>query len=194
MEVNLLLSEPLAVCIQAALKSGRKLSWKLQESARGTFVQMVWKSNLPLPQGKARANHRPGPATNHTKWSRKKSPSEQKRNERRLEEFLQRKKASNGTAQVKTQAKGLPTGLPTRTPSATVPGTHVAEHPCTPSGDHLVANKQRLESTTTDETLADMRESSVPVAEEPQCMATPIRATPHSQNTVELVRTSDCLD
>ena len=35
---NLLLPEPVAVCIQAALKSGRKLSWKLQESARGTFV------------------------------------------------------------------------------------------------------------------------------------------------------------
>ena len=60
MVANLLLPEPVAVCIQAALKSGRKLSWKLQESERGTFVQLVWKSDLPLPQGKARANHRPG--------------------------------------------------------------------------------------------------------------------------------------
>ena len=75
---------------------------------------------------------------------------------------------------METQAKGLPTGLPTRTPSATVPGTHVAEHPRAPSVDCLVANKQQLESTTTDETLADARESSVPVAEEPQRMATPI--------------------
>ena len=132
-------------------------------------MQLVWKSDLPLPQGKVRANHRPGPATNHTKWSRKKSPSAQKRNERRLEEFLQRNKASaNG---VVAQAKGLPTGFPgpTRTHRAT--GTHVAERPRTPSGDHLVANKKQLESTTTDETLADARESSVPVAEEPQRMA-----------------------
>ena len=96
--------------------------------------------------------------------------------------ILQHKKASNGAIQVETQAKGLPTGLPTRTPSATVPGTHVAEHPRAPSVDCLVANKQQLESTTTDETLADARESSVPVAEEPQRMATPIRDHPNCQN------------
>jgi len=126
----LLLPEPVAVCIQAALKSGRKLSWKLQESERGTFVQLVWKSDLPLPQRKAGANHRPGPATNHTKWARKKSPSEQKRSERRMEEFLQRKKAPNGAVQVETQAKGFTTGLPTRTQSATAPGTPL----CTPWG------------------------------------------------------------
>ena len=73
-----------------------------------------------------------------------------------MEEFLQPKKALNGAVQVKTQAKGLPTGLPIQTPSATRPGTHVAEHSRTPSGDHLVAKKQQLESTTTDETLAEL--------------------------------------
>jgi len=96
-------------------------------------------------------------------------------------EFFQHEKASNGAIQVETQAKGLPTGLPTRTPSAT--GNHVAEHSRAPSVDRLVANKQQLESTTTDETLADARESSVPVAEEPQRMATPIKDHPNCQNT-----------
>jgi len=75
-----------------------------------------------------------------------------------------------------------------------VPGTHVAECPRTPSGDHSVANKQQLEFTATDETLADAGVNSVPVAEEPQRMATPIRDHPPQPNTVELVRTLDCLD
>ena len=46
-----------------------------------------------------------------------------------------------------------------------------------------MANRQQLESTTTDETLADCERKSVPGAEEPQCMATPIRDHPNSQNT-----------
>ena len=100
-----------------------------------------------------------------------------------MEEFLQRKKASNGAVQVETQAKGFTTGLPTRTQSATAPGTrHVAEHPRTPSGDHFVANRQQLVSTTTDETL-NCERNSLPVAEEPQRMSTPIRDHPNSQNT-----------
>ena len=100
-----------------------------------------------------------------------------------MEEFLQRKKASNGAVQVETQAKGFTTGLPTRTQSATAPGTrHVAEHPRTPSGDHFVANRQQLVSTTTDETL-NCERNSVPVAEEPQRMSSPIRDHPNNQNT-----------
>ena len=76
MAVNMLLPQPVAVCIQIALKSGRKLSWKLQESARGTLVQLVWKSDLPSP---ARVNHRPELAASRTKRLRKKTPSQQRR-------------------------------------------------------------------------------------------------------------------
>ena len=59
-----------------------------------------------------------------------------------------------------------------------------------------MANKQQLEFTTTDETLADAGVSSVPVAEEPQLMATPIRDHPpqpkHSGEDVRLPGLETC--
>ena len=75
MAVKLELPEPLAVCIQTAMNSGRRLSWKIQESVRGTLVQLVWKSDSPLLETDApHAVTRP----------HKKSPSQIRRSQRQL--------------------------------------------------------------------------------------------------------------
>ena len=167
MAANLMLPEPVVVCIQTALTSGRKLSWKLQESARGVFVQLVWRPDLsPLQKRNAHVNLKPELATNRTK--RKKSPSQQRRSQRRLQEFLHRKKqleASNG-AQTKAQARGA---------SVTVPATIAERTPCAanPTGTRL-ANKQ-LEFFHGAESETEARANTVPVTERPQGMATPIK-------------------
>ena len=69
------LPELLAVCIQTALNSGRRLSWKIQESVRGTLVQLVWKSDSPSRSLDALA---PLAVTR----PRKKSPSQIRRSQR----------------------------------------------------------------------------------------------------------------
>ena len=41
-----LLPELLKTALTSACNSGRCLSWKLQESGRGTLIQLVWKHEL----------------------------------------------------------------------------------------------------------------------------------------------------
>ena len=157
----MLLPEPVAVCIQTALKSGRKLSWKLQESARGTLVQLVWKSDLPSP---ARVNHRPELAASRTKRLRKKTPSQQRRGQRRLQEFLHRKKQLEASSRVQGKERA----------SVTTPVTERSQQEAIRTADHSPAKKQ-LELSFGAESEAEARTSIIPVAERSRYMATPIK-------------------
>ncbi len=171
----MLLPEPVAVCIQTALKSGRKLSWKLQESARSTLVQLVWKADVPSPEGDVRVSLRPELAASRTKRLRKKTPSQQRRGQRRLQEFLHRKKQLEASSGVQGKERT----------SVTIP---VTEQEAIPPADHSPAKKQ-LELSFGAESEAEARTSIVPVAERPRYMATPIEdhsLTSHSGTTEDI--------
>ena len=112
-----------------------------------------------------------------------------------MEEFLQHKKALNGAVQVETQAKGLPTGLPTRTPSATTTGTHVAEHPRTPSGDHLWLIGSSWSPLLQMKLWLTVRENLFQELKSLNAWLLQLETTPTAKtHAVELVRTSDSLD
>ena len=133
------LPEPLAVCIQTALNSGRRLSWKIQESVRGTLARLVWKSDSP-----SRSLDAPAPLA--VTRPRKKSPSQIRRSQRRLQEFLKRKKQLAVSGSVETEAR---VGITTE-----------AEHPPpasahTPIKDHLLDS---LENQPDCGTLEDVQE------------------------------------
>ena len=76
-------TEVVAVCINLALNLGRTLSWKIQESCRGTSVQLFWKgggSDCSLE-----------PQVELAPQTKKKSPSQVRRNQRCLAEFMKTK-------------------------------------------------------------------------------------------------------
>ena len=93
--------ENLPVLVKAALisacNSGKSLSWKVQESERGTPIQLVWKPRLKSQD----------PAWNSVKFSQTRheseseskrkrvTPSHARRNARRLQAFLERKRNQN---------------------------------------------------------------------------------------------------
>ena len=97
------LPELVKVAISSACSSGKLLSWKFQESSGRTLVQLVWRaepkcnnsvggettrvsSNRNQPSSKSAG--KPGPKRKRI------SPSRARRNARRLEAFLERKKHS----------------------------------------------------------------------------------------------------
>ena len=79
------LPEVVAVCINLALNSGRTLSWKIQESCRGTSVQLFWKG------GGSDCSLEPQVELAPPRTKKKNSPSEVRRNQRRLAEFMKTK-------------------------------------------------------------------------------------------------------
>ena len=80
------LPEVVAVCINLALNSGRTLSWKIQESCRGTSVQLFWKGG-----GGSDCSLEPQVELAPPRTKKKKSPSQIRRNQRRLAEFMKTK-------------------------------------------------------------------------------------------------------
>ena len=44
------LPETVAFCLRMAQKSGRSLSWKIQESSKGILVQLIWKAVSPIAE------------------------------------------------------------------------------------------------------------------------------------------------
>ena len=91
--------------IDSACNSGRKLSWKVQESDKGMLIQLVWKAETVLA-GYARrdevmrtnwnqASTRvpvAAPATSREVPKKRITPSRLRRNAKRLQAFLERKK------------------------------------------------------------------------------------------------------
>ena len=79
------LPEVVAVCINTAMASGLCLSWKIQYSSVGISVQLFWKEKGSDTES---ANSSSGHTTRRTK---KKSPSQVRRNQKCLKQFLGRK-------------------------------------------------------------------------------------------------------
>ena len=100
--------------LQNACKSGRTLSWKLEENTKGTLIQLVWKHPQDIcaelkvhtsgPVGSNLNNSKvvagiPAAAGQPRKRSRRNNPSRLCRNARRLQHFLRRKSSSGNNPQ-----------------------------------------------------------------------------------------------
>ena len=84
--------ETVAVCLCMAQKSGRSLSWKIQESSKGILVQLFWKAISPIAEARSQVFVEPKSFTRSwSKRPRRKTPSKHRRNQRCLQEFLHRK-------------------------------------------------------------------------------------------------------
>ena len=85
----------------SACNSGKSLSWKVQESERGTLIQLVWKPRLESqdPALGSNWNSVKFSQTRHVSESESKrkrvTPSRARRNARRLQAFLERKRTQN---------------------------------------------------------------------------------------------------
>ena len=94
-----MLPEVVAFCIKAASQSDLNLSWKIQHSIRGTTVLLHWRDRAEVglqdqrPAAPAVASHNQGLA----KRKKKKSPSQIRRNQKRLADF-KRRKSREGSA------------------------------------------------------------------------------------------------
>uniref|UniRef100_A0A1X7UDJ1 Uncharacterized protein n=1 Tax=Amphimedon queenslandica TaxID=400682 RepID=A0A1X7UDJ1_AMPQE len=95
-----MLPEVVAFCIRDALQTNLNLSWKIQHSNRGTTVVLYWRDRAEvgfqdqsLRQAvPAVASHNQG----HAK-RKKKSPSQIRRNQKRLADFKRRKSREGST-------------------------------------------------------------------------------------------------
>ena len=111
MSVRTELPELVQAAISSALASNKHLSWKIQENAKGTLIQLVWKSdsvgnsglmgskwNSSTPHSAALAS---SSKLNKSKCPRKKRnpPSRQRRNALRLARFLESKNRSQPETQ-----------------------------------------------------------------------------------------------
>ncbi len=87
--------------ISSACQSDRLLSWKIQESARGTLIQLVWKpvsADVPRPS-LVGSNWKPTiVTTSGLKKKRRNPPSRQCRSAQRLALLLEKKKQSDSGA------------------------------------------------------------------------------------------------
>lgn len=83
--------------LSLACESGKSLSWKVQESAKGTLIQLVWRSepDKVLTNGKAVGfnwNHAASCSKPDPEQRKKRiPPSRARRKKRRLQTFLERK-------------------------------------------------------------------------------------------------------
>ena len=96
------LPELVSSAIESAIASQRPLSWKVQESNKGTLILLVWKSQptsscvrvRSRPTGTVRSKWNPPagqPHNNNNFKISKKSPSRIRRNAKRLQIFLEKK-------------------------------------------------------------------------------------------------------
>ena len=86
---SVVLPQVVAVCIQQAIESGRTLSWRIQESFKGTSVQLFWKNDFNQESRVEQAF--PWSRRARSRPSKKKSPSQVRRSRRRLDEFIKSK-------------------------------------------------------------------------------------------------------
>ena len=99
------LPEIVAKVIASAAGSGRKLSWKIQDSEKGTLVQLVWKSTScsagSTPTGginwnkkaqRPRSDADAGRPVSTSQAKTRNTPSRKRRNALRREAFLEKKK------------------------------------------------------------------------------------------------------
>ena len=93
------LPEVVRVALQNACNSGRTLSWKVQENAKGTLIQLIWKLIPVVCLDKGHSISMVGSNSNSTKPEfdkpadkprkrRRNNPSRIRRNARRLRSFL----------------------------------------------------------------------------------------------------------
>ena len=92
------LPELVSSAIESAIASQRPLSWKVQESNKGTLIQLVWKSPTSScvrvrsrPTERVRSKWNPPASQPHNNKISKKSPSRIRRNAKRLQTFLEKK-------------------------------------------------------------------------------------------------------
>ena len=86
----------------SACYSDRQLSWKIQESVKGTLIQLVWKPAPFVVPRKRKAvmvgnNAQPfrsaeNVSTSRSEIKKRNPPSRQRRRAKRLAEFLEKKK------------------------------------------------------------------------------------------------------
>ena len=87
---SLALPEVLAVCINSAINSGRTLSWKIQENPKGTSVQLFWRASNRDGDHNQESQVVLAPPQTRTR-TKKKSPSQQRRSQKRLDDFIKAK-------------------------------------------------------------------------------------------------------
>ena len=92
--------------ITSACKSGRKLSWKIQENDRGTLVQLVWKPELFLAGNSSKNSEvssnwnlagRNSPRTAQKSKKQHRPPSRFRRNVRHSASFIEKKQSAQET-------------------------------------------------------------------------------------------------
>ena len=85
------LPELVKAALNQACGSGRSLSWKLQESEKGTLLQLVWKAKVEQPSVLEGSD---GVGSNWKYSGRRRiSPSRARRNVRRRKAFLEKRAA-----------------------------------------------------------------------------------------------------
>ena len=107
------LPEVVRIALQNASKSGRALSWKVQENTKGTLIQLVWKhpqeiraelkGHTKISSGAVGSNLNKSKtaagmpvAAGEPQKRRRNNPSRLRRNARRLQYFLDRKASQSG--------------------------------------------------------------------------------------------------
>ena len=109
------LPDLVAKAVISACSSGRKLSWKIQESEKGTLIQLVWKAanSFAGDTGKktevcSNWNNSPVYSNRQSivqKPQRRNPPSRVRRNARRLKAFIERKQTTQEYREVSESGK-----------------------------------------------------------------------------------------
>ena len=94
----------------SACNSGRKLSWEIQQSAKGTLIQLVWKAvNSFTGKSEVCSNWNMLPTHNCQtivqKPQRRNRPSRVQKNARRLKAFIERKQTTQNCWEVSENGK-----------------------------------------------------------------------------------------
>ena len=162
------LPDLVAKAVISACNSGRKLSWKIQESEKGTLIQLVWKAaNSFAGKSEVRSNWNTSPAHNRQsivqKPQRRNPPSRVRRNARRLKAFIERKQTTQDYREVsesgKCESGNTKQDLSAKADATAGPGT-VSHH----QPSHAHPPKLKLPSLSSDfqETVRTSVESEPP--------------------------------
>ena len=85
--MSVVLPQVVAVCFQHAIELGRTLSWRIQESFKGTSVQLFWNNDYNQESRVEQAF----PWSRRARSAKKKSPSQVRRSRTCLDEFIKSK-------------------------------------------------------------------------------------------------------
>ncbi len=178
------LPELVLKAIDSACNTGRKLSWKVQESEKGTLIQLVWKSES-VPAGnawrneKVRSNWNTPPAPSSSAGStataegplkkKRVPPSRLRRNARRLQAFLERRKAVEDAPQAKERCETplTPDGRVSELAKRTAGSAHESTCERTPSlvldTPNCIDPQKHPKSTSNSESLSVLLEGAIDV-------------------------------